>query len=64
MIDYSKLDIHTLKALYDEYKKMEIAKRQDLRAVTAELDLVEAYMDHVSKCIYRAQQHQGITEDK
>jgi hypothetical protein len=62
MIDYSKLDIHTLKTLYDEYKDMERNKRQELRALTAEVDLIEAFIDHTSKCIYRAQQHQEIKE--
>jgi hypothetical protein len=58
MTDYSKLDLYTLKFLYDEYKNKERTKREELRTITAEIELIEAFIDHTSKLIYRAQQHQ------
>jgi hypothetical protein len=58
MTDYSKLDLYTLKFLYDEYKNKERTKREELRTITAEIELIEAFIDHASKLIYRVQQHQ------
>jgi len=58
MTDYSKLDLYTLKFLYDEYKNKERTKREELLTITAEIELIEAFIDHASKLIYRAQQHQ------
>ncbi len=58
MTDYSKLDLYTLKFLYDEYKNKERTKREELRTITAEIELIEAFIDHASKLIYRSQQHQ------
>lgn len=61
-MNYEKLDIETLKLLYDEYKLMEKSKRQELRIIESEVELIEAFIDHTSKCIYRAEQCQ-ITND-
>ena len=40
MIDYSKLDLHTLKI------------------ITSEIELIESFIDHCSKLIYRSQENQ------
>jgi hypothetical protein len=64
MVDYSKLDLYTLKFIYDEYKNKERIKRTELKTITAEIELIEAFIDHASKLIYRAEQHQIIEKEK
>jgi hypothetical protein len=64
MLDYEKMDINTLKMLFDEYKKMENNKRAELRVITAEIELIEAFLDHASKCIYKAEQFVKIENEK
>lgn len=64
MVDYSKLDLYTLKFLYDEYKDKERTKRAELQTINAEIELIEAFIDHASRLIYRAEQHQIIEQEK
>ena len=58
MIDYSKLDLHTLKIMYDEYQKTAQNKRNELKIITSEIELIESFIDHCSKLIYRSQENQ------
>lgn len=62
-MQYEKLDITTLKLLFDEYTKMAVNKRNELKVITAELELIEAFIDHSSKCIYRAEQFKTINDE-
>jgi hypothetical protein len=55
-MQYEKLDLITLKLLFDDYKKMEQLKRDELKIIKAELELIEAFIDHASRCIYRIEQ--------
>jgi hypothetical protein len=57
-MNYEKLDVLTLKLLFDEYKVMEKNKREELKIITAEVELIESFLDHASRCIYRAEQYQ------
>jgi hypothetical protein len=64
MINYASLDIGTLKILFDEYKITESNKREELRKITAELEIIESFIDHASKLIYRAEQHKIIEDER
>ena len=64
MINYELLDIVTLKILFDEYKITERNKREELRKIEAELEIIEAFIDHASKCIYRAEQFKKIEDER
>jgi hypothetical protein len=55
-MQYEKLNLETLKILYDEYLNMERNKRKELHIITAEIEIIEAFIDHTSKCIYRVEQ--------
>jgi hypothetical protein len=64
MINYELLDLVTLKILYDEYKITERNKREELKKITAELEIIESFIDHASKCIYRAEQFKIIENER
>jgi hypothetical protein len=51
------------KARY-EFKDKERTKRAELQIITAEIELIEAFIDHASRLIYRAEQHQIIEQEK
>lgn len=62
-MNYEKLDVVTLKLLYDEYNIMKKNKEAELKTITAELDLIINFLDHTSRCIYRAEQYQTKNDD-
>lgn len=55
-MNYEKLNLETLKILYDEYLNMERNKRKELHIIKAEIEIIEAVLDHTVECIYRVEQ--------